>query len=498
MQNHHQVSRRESLMSFGAMGAALLASTSPGQAAEASETNQSGEGLINGSDAYRQISKRVHDTSFVDTHEHLFEESVRLSPNTNPLYQNDDWALLISSYLFSDLVTAGLLKSDPQGSIRNQLFEPGGDPIKKWNLIQPYWPAVRNTGYGMAVRLSLKTLYGVDDLSSQTIAKVQTGYEQTRAAGFYRKILRDVANIESCQVNSLWEPFVESEQPTLMMQDLNGLAFLATPRSGPLPGWTNEACQKPTGISVTQLADWHRVIDWWFAKYGRYAVAVKSQLAYNRDIDHVPVSPEEAEQPFQKILASEVLSPDEMKKVEDHLFWYTAEKAIEFDLPYKLHTGYYAGENRMPLSRLINNANSACDLCRTKPDATFVFMHICYPYYEEILSVAKQYTNAYIDMCWAWIINPIAAKDFLKKYLVTAPANKVLTFGADYLFVENVVGHAAMARHGITQALSELVDEGWLTLDDALDLVEPIMRGNARQLFRLDEKEKQLAQAPWA
>jgi len=124
-------------------------------------------------------------------------------------------------------------------------------------------------------------------------------------------------------------------------------------------------------------------------------------------------------------------------------------------------------------------------------------MHICYPYYEDILSVAKQYTNAYIDMCWAWIINPVAAKDFLKKYLVTAPANKIFTFGGDYRPVELVLGHALIARHGIALALSELVEEGYIELEDALELVDPIMHGNARRVFRLEEKEKALRQAPW-
>ncbi|HEV58509.1 MAG TPA: hypothetical protein ENN87_13620, partial [Phycisphaerales bacterium] len=132
------------------------------------------------------------------------------------------------------------------------------------------------------------------------------------------------------------------------------------------------------------------------------------------------------------------------------------------------------------------------------PDARFVFMHICYPYYEEILSVAKQWANAYIDMCWSWIINPIAAKDFLKKYLVTAPANKVLVFGGDYIPVEPVLGHAMIARRGIALALSELVEEGWLSLSQAMDLVDPIMHENARRIFNLEAKSKRLRQAPWA
>ena len=94
-------------------------------------------------------------------------------------------------------------------------------------------------------------------------------------------------------------------------------------------------------------------------------------------------------------------------------------------------------------------------------------------------------------------MNPVTSKDFLKKYLVTAPANKILTFGGDYVYVEPVLGHAIMARQGIALALSELVEEGWLSRADAIELVDPIMHGNARRIFRLDEKEKNLQNAPW-
>jgi predicted TIM-barrel fold metal-dependent hydrolase len=75
-------------------------------------------------------------------------------------------------------------------------------------------------------------------------------------------------------------------------------------------------------------------------------------------------------------------------------------KATALKLPVKMHTGYYATVNAMPLSRLMLNAGSAGDLCRAAPDTRFVFMHICYPCYEELIAIAKQYTNAYVDMCW--------------------------------------------------------------------------------------------------
>jgi predicted TIM-barrel fold metal-dependent hydrolase len=273
------------------------------------------------------------------------------------------------------------------------------------------------------------------------------------------------------------------------MQDLSIVGMFAGPNI--------KSYAPSTGIEPKSLADWHRVIDWWFDRYAKYAVAVKSQHAYSRDIDYARVPPEQAEPVFRKTLDNAPIPPDERKLLEDHLFWYAVDRATAHGLPVKLHTGYYAGHNSMPLARLRLNPGSAAELCRLAPDTQFVFMHIGYPYYEEFLALAKQWRNAHVDMCWAWIINPVAAKDFLKKYLVTAPANKLLPFGADYIPVEPVLGHATLARQGIALALAELVAEGWLRLDEALDLVDPILNGNARHLFRLAEKTDALRQAPW-
>ncbi|UCE99943.1 MAG: amidohydrolase family protein, partial [Planctomycetota bacterium] len=370
-----------------------------------------------------------------------------------------------------------------------KFLSPKVDPLDKWGLLKPYWPAIKNTGYGLAVRIAVRQLYGIDEISDKTIKKLQSGYEKIRRPGFYKHILTDLAKIESCQVNYIDNPFKESSMPTLLMQDLCIWKMFEGPDF--------EQCGQRPGIKVSSLSDWHKVIDWWFNKYGKYAVAVKSLNAYARDINYEKVPAENVEAIFKKRLNEEELSSEEQKALEDHLFWYAVDKATEHNLPVKLHTGYYAGTGYMPLSRLLNNPGSATALCRLSPETKFVFMHICYPYYEEMISIAKHYPNAYIDMCWAWLMNPIAAKDFLKKFLVTAPANKVLTFGGDYVIVEPVLGHATIAREGIALAVSELVEEKWLSLDDALEVVDPIMHGNARQIFNLTEKEKLLKTVKW-
>jgi predicted TIM-barrel fold metal-dependent hydrolase len=483
MRSNRPLSRRAVLKGFGAAGA--LVALSPSAAHSASSSSRPSQAAARQANVLKEIVARVSTTPMVDTHEHLVEESERLKGAAPPRVPCDDWALLFSHYLNSDLLVAGMTKSELE-----QFLSPNLDPLAKWTLLAPYWPAVKNTGYAQAVRIAIRELYGVADLSAASVRKVQAGYEQVRRPGFYRRILHDLAKIESCQVNCITgEPFKQSNMPDLLMQDISIVGMFAGP---------DIARYAPrTGIEVKSLADWHRVIDWWFDRYAGYAVAVKSQQAYSRDIDYARVPAEKAEPVFSRAIQKEQLSGEERKLLEDHLFWYAVDQATRHELPVKLHTGYYAGQNSMPLARLRQNAGSACELCRLSPDTKFVFMHLCYPYYEEMLALAKQYANAHVDMCWSWIINPVAAKDYFKKHMVTAPSNKLLPFGGDYIPVEPVLGHAAIARRGIAQALSELVAEGWLTLTDAVDLVDSILHGNARQIFQLAKKAEALGSADW-
>lgn len=483
MKQKKTISRRSTLKGIGAVGAMSLLGTDIAKAQ--TDTTKPVNAEIAPWDIRDTITQKVRQTPFIDTHEHLIEEKERFKGTAGNRVRCDDWSILLSHYLDSDLLSAGM-----DSASHEKFFTPGMDPVDKFKLIEPWWPAVKDTGYAQAVRISCRQLYGVKDITPDTIKTIQTGYEKLRGPGFYDIILSVLSNIESCQVNSLeGTPFMQSDKPAILMQDLSIIGMHAGPNIKQYAG--------PTGISVGSLSDWHRVIDWWFNKYAKYAVAVKSQNAYSRDIDYEKVPPEKVEAIFKNKIANKPVSSQDQKMLEDHLFWYAVDKATKNNLPVKLHTGYYAGQNSMPLNRLIENPGSATDLCRRSPQTRFVFMHICYPYYEELISVAKQWTNACIDMCWSWIINPVAAKDFLKKYLVTAPANKVLTFGGDYIPVEPVLGHAEIARKGIALALSELVEEGWITLDSAIEKADMIMHANARKIFDLENKQKLLSQVKW-
>ncbi len=431
-----------------------------------------------------EIAARVRRTLFVDTHEHLVEERTRTNWKAGGMIPCDDWSVLFMHYIDSDLQVAGMSAAD-----RSVVASPDADVKRKWAAIEPWWPMVRNTGYGQAVRLAAEAIYGVRDINGTTVKVMADKYRATVKPGFYKRLLVTIAGIESCQVNSLERTFMPSEHPTLLMQDIS-LLNLQTPDA-----WRHQA--DAANIRVTDLADYHRVVDWWFDTYGPYAVAAKSQIAYSRRLDFADVPAEEASAPFARLVNGDRLTPQERKLIEDHLFWYGARKAAAMNLPIKLHTGYYAGHNGMPMARVATNPGDITEILRKAPDARFVLMHIGYPFWDEMVAIAKHWHNAYVDMCWAWIIDPVASVRFLQSMLVTAPSNKALTFGGDFIPVEPVVGHAMVARRGIALALTGLVRDGWLSRSQALELTDPIMRGNAHRLFRLEAKAKALADPPW-
>ena len=244
MTKQNRISRRRTLQGVGVAGAAALLGTRAGGSEPGTQ-----QGLGMPGRANPDIVKKVFETPLIDTHEHLLEEKERLAAS-HPRVQADDWSLLLSHYLNSDLLVAGM----PQEAY-DAFFSAKTDPADKWRYLEPYWPAVKNTGYGQAVRIAMQRIYDVDDLSAATVEKVQAGYEQTRRPGFYRHILCELGKIESCQVNCLSRPFCESEMPTLLMQDISIVGMFA----GPGPQRFRQA-DRNRGPLAGRLAPGHRLV----------------------------------------------------------------------------------------------------------------------------------------------------------------------------------------------------------------------------------------------
>lgn len=417
------------------------------------------------------VRGEVEKIRVVDTHEHLDEEETRLK-------QPNDLTRFFMYYTFSDLVTAGL-PSDAQGKFFATI-----DPMEQWKLIRDYWPLARHTGFSTAVRLSIKELYGIDDLRDDTIKPLLEAVAERNRPGVNRWILKAKSNLECCLVNASdpGDLARRTRAPGLFLFDMAVSDFCADKLD-------MRPYEKFTGLSCSSLLDWKRIIDWYFARWGRQVVAIKNVCAYWRPLKFEDVPEERAAACFERwALRNEDVSVAERRAAQDYMFHYCIRRAIDYGLPIKIHTGYFGGNGYMDMS--LFQVKDMVNLFRQYPEAKFVVMHLAYPEQADLVALAKHYANVWVDYCWGWIIDPQAGLEVARQALGALPANKLLGFGGDYGYADVVYGHSRIARDGISLVLSESVRDGRLSKADAKNMARRWLRDNAMELFRIEEKRK--------
>jgi hypothetical protein len=421
------------------------------------------------------LGELIDATPWVDTHEHLVEEWRRLQPDGFTLRPASggsvtvpaDWFGLLIGYASADLRLAGLSAAAEDGLVGSEW-----SLLEKWDAIEPSFGAARNTGFVRAVDLSIDRLVGLRP-SRETCEEIDARLRALRAPGYYAHVLRDVANVAYCHVNTAEDdPFCETQSPDLLCQDL-GLY--------PLVCGQHPAVEAASGIAVGSLDDYLSVIEWCFERHAARAIAVKCVWAYQRSLAvDVPVAPPRRE--FERLRAG-TADVAERRRVEDFLFQRCVELATDAGLPVKLHLGQLGAVQLVQYDHVFDDVRDVVSLVQANPRTTFVLMHLAWPQQEQLMALAKHHPNVVVDLCWSWILAPRSTQDFLERALTTLPASKLLCFGGDHLMVENVVGHAEIARRGLQGALEALIARGWLTPADAAALVPQLMHGNAEQIF---------------
>jgi len=157
-------------------------------------------------------------------------------------------------------------------------------------------------------------------------------------------------------------------------------------------------------------------------------------------------------------------------------------KASKYNVTIQIHTGLQAGDGNY-----IQNSNPAllANLFLKYRNVKFILFHGGYPYGGEFGSLAKNFRNVYLDLCWLYIISPSYAELYLNEWLETVPANKIMAFGGDYENVENIYGHLLFAKEVIGNMLIEKVKSRYFSEDEALKIARMILYDNAINLFKL-------------
>ena len=423
------------------------------------------------------LSRHIDSIALIDSHEHLSKENVWIEDGPDIIQD------LFGNYVSSDLMAAGATEADLE-----KLFDATNDDFgARYQVIRPAFETTRFTGYGEAVRILAHDVYGMADISGPELQMAQEKLSEWQRPGGRYTLLGDLGNLDHVQTDDFCWPCIPDESGVdFFLYDLSWADFC----NGVIDAG---AIAEETGIEVSNLSTLKEGMESIFSKYGPGAIAVKAQHAYNRTLRWEERSDTDAEAVLARSLRGEELDEPNRLLLGDWCWARGTELAIEYNLPFKLHTGYYAGYNSMPVDRI--RSGNLCALLARYLDCRFVLMHIAYPYSDELVSLAKHYTNVYADLCWAWSIDPYSSCDFVRRFIHAAPASKLFAFGGDTSWPTSSVAYAIQSRRWLNRALQGEIEDGLLSETEAIELATRFMRGNQTECFDIAGTRRNLSQS---
>ena len=420
----------------------------------------------------QRIKNFVDNVRVVDTHEHLEAQAGWMKSGKL------DFMLLLQHYSYDDIRSAGMPKSTFGTLLTDSLTV-----MQKWNILKPYWEATSNTAYCRAALLTADNLFGIKDLNESTVEELSAKIKKAYETDWYSKVLIEKSGIDYVVTDSenhnLGDPgmykYVKRFGEFIFAVSAQKIEAVAKQQNTPI---------KTLDDFVTALGvAFHKSMD-------KDNVAVKIGTAYERTLFFEDVSKERAEAVFNKIMnlpAGEVLpyNGSEIKPLQDYMVHRILDLAKATNTPVQIHTGLQAGDGNY-----IQNSNPAhlANLFLKYRDVKFILFHGGYPYGGELASLAKNFRNVYIDMCWLHIISPSYSERYLHEWLETVPASKIMAFGGDFRNVENIYGHLLVGKQVVTKVLTEKVRDGYFTESEALKIAQMIFHDNAIRILKLDKR----------
>jgi predicted TIM-barrel fold metal-dependent hydrolase len=237
--------------------------------------------------------------------------------------------------------------------------------------------------------------------------------------------------------------------------------------------------------TITCLDDYLESIENYLRKALEFGViCFKDQSAYGRTLEYDLPSRAEAEKVFNRIIYHPRghVGSEEAKVLDDWLFHHFIRLAEIHDLPVQLHTGHMAGLRNDIVK---TNAAGFIPVMELHNRVKFDLFHGNWPYMDEYLFIGKNYPNAYLNLCWVQTIDPHYCVELMKRAVMTIPHCKIMAYGGDARLMEQSIGYLIMARDNVAYALTELIECGWLGMQEAEQLAIDWFYNNPNEFYKL-------------
>lgn len=405
-----------------------------------------------------ELIEYMQGLEIIDCHEHLVNEPVRIEKEVDVL-------TLLSCYTYFDLTSAGRKLKEGENPWQKSLCLDTEVPLEeRWEQVWPHLQNIKYGSYYRPVAITLRDIYGIDDLNPDTYKEASARIKANNTPGLYTRILRDKCGIKYSLIqNGLIEGLVPSDI-------LKGVTICWPLHDGTDRNLIKDI-HKNAGLEVSDL-------DTCLAAIANHLEVQRSQGSKGFKImAHAQVAPDmDAARPAYL----EWMNGGPAPKVLQSTFLDTImKKAEEWDMPVPVHSGiWYDYRHTDPKNML--------DIVARYPNVRFDIYHLGMPFVLDCIFIAKNFPNAHLNLCWCYTISQEITRRAILDIIDTVPVNKVFGFGGDFnMDVENVYGHLVMARETIADALSERIAKGHIDMEGAKHIAKLWLQDNPTRFYGL-------------
>lgn len=449
--------------------------------------------LHQGSPLYERLLDQVSTLPVIDCHEHMSGPDFMVR-NREPI------AWLCTGYLAGDLLSAGL-----EQRTAGLLLDEAVATEQKWPLFEPVWRRTQYSGYARVTLLAMEHAFGEPEMSLAALQRIRERLGE-RDEAFYWRLL-DRENIRAIMLDALgWRAETVAAylagkktfpERMRLMFPLRLFHVVAPSDEPSCHSWAGiQQVATWSGQDITSLDAFLEAVFIVLKTFQRRGAAgIKDQAAYFRSLQYEVTPKCDAERIFSRILNDPrtVLGWPDAKPLDDFLFHQYMRFAAELDMPVQIHTGTLAGIlNRVSTA----NAGHLANVLELHQRVRFDLFHANWPYADDLLFFGKNYPNVRLDMCWAYMIDPVYSITFLRRAVTAIPHIKIHGFGGDHVDTpEYSVAHLHLARQCIAAALADLVAAHWLSEEEAVGVAADWLYNGPNEFFRLGCEPLALAAA---
>lgn len=218
--------------------------------------------------------------------------------------------------------------------------------------------------------------------------------------------------------------------------------------------------------------------------------AASMAISLPPDFEAFVVGEADAESLYDKVLQGKRLTDDESSRLRSHMLYSLFEICDELDMPFQLMLGVDRG---IQLELGWDGFSTKLDMMKTFRDALNRFPNVKMIFSilntiltHELAIYAKTFTNCYAAGHWWYTFYPCIIKSMILERLQAVPYTKLIGWYSDSYYVEWTIAKIKLYIRTLAGALTELIEDGYMKEELALEVAQALLWDNNVKIFDLD------------